>query len=156
MGDIKGKEASILTLTSSGASLTNGSGGAAGTDMDCRSGGNAAQHLRAQFELTCQWSTITGIVKDTVAAMLYLVPKLNGTNAPDVDTTAGSSAFPQPCFIDVFSCVKAPTSNTNMILVTNVVELSPKLYTAYVLNKSGQTISANWTLKVVPEMAQYT
>lgn len=155
-GNIKAKERSAITLTSTGSSLTNGSAGSAGTDLDVRTSGNAEQDFQGQFELTCQWATITSIVKDTVAAELYLVPKLDGTNAPDVDTTAGSSALPRAAFVDVFTCVKAPTANTNMRLVTNIVNLAPRLYTAYILNKSGQTISANWTLKAVTDQAQYT
>ena len=155
-GNIKAKERSAITLTSTGSSLLNGSAGSAGTDLDVRTSGNAEQDFQGQFELTCQWATITSIVKDTVAAELYLVPKLDGTNAPDVDTTAGSSALPRAAFVDVFTCVKAPTANTNMRLVTNIVNLAPRLYTAYILNKSGQTISANWTLKAVTDQAQYT
>lgn len=155
-GNIKAKERAAITLTSTGSSLTNGSAGSAGTDLDLRASGNAEQDFQGQFELTCQWATITSIVKDTVAAELYLVPKLDGTNAPDVDTTAGSSSLPRASFVDVFVCPKAPTANTNMRLITNIANLAPRLYTAYVINKSGQTISANWTLKAVTDQAQYT
>lgn len=156
MGNIFSKERAIITLTSTGASLTTGSAGDAATTLDARSGGNAAQDLQARLELVCQWATITGIVKGTVAAELYLLPALDGTNYPDVDVTSGASAIPYESFVGQFTCIKAPTANTNMRFVSGVIDLHPVLYKAYILNKSGQTIAVNWSLKVVPAQAQYT
>ncbi len=155
-GSIFAKERSIITLTSTGASLTNGSAGSAGTDLDVRSSGNAAEDFQSTLELKCQWGTVTGIVKGTVVAELYLVPKLDGTNAPDVDTTSGSSALPYESFAAVFTAIKAPTASTDMRFITGTVNLQPILYTAYIINTSGQTISSNWTLKIVPAQAQYS
>jgi hypothetical protein len=157
-GDLRAKERSIVTLTSSGGSLTNGSAGLgnATADFDARSSGNAPDDLQAQFELICQWATITSIAKDTVAADLYLIPVLDGTNVPAVDTTSGSSALPYAAFVGSFVCVKAPTANTDMRFVSPLITIAPRLYKAYILNKSGQTIAANWTLKVVSDQAQYT
>lgn len=158
-GNIKTKERSIITLTSTGASLTNGSAGSAGTDFDARSAGgtgNAEGDIEARFELTCQWATVTGITAGTIVAELFLVPKLDGTNLPDVDTTSGSSRLPAGAFAAAFDATKAPTANTNARFITPLLEIFPALYTAYILNRSGQTISANWTLKVVPSQAQYT
>jgi hypothetical protein len=40
--------------------------------------------------------------------------------------------------------------------VTAPFDLFPALYTVYILNRSGQTIAANWTLKILPCEAQYT
>lgn len=158
-GNFKTKERSIVTLTTTGASLTNGSAGAAGTALDLRSAGgtgNAEGDSRMRFELVCQWATITGITKGTRVAELYAVPKLDGTNAPDVDTTAGSSAIAFTCLADVIDASKAPTANTNMRFVSRIIDAFPALYDVYVLNRSGQTMSANWSLKVVPAQDQYT
>lgn len=158
-GDIKAKERSIITLTTTGASLTNGSAGAAGTSLDLRAAGgtgNADGDTRFRLELVCQWATITGIVKGTRIAEVYGVPKLDGTNAPDVDTTAGSSAIPFECFLDLLSAIKAPTANTNMRFVSRIIDAFPSLYDLYVLNRSGQTMAANWSLKAVPAKDQYT
>ena len=157
-GDIRAKERAIVTLTTTGASLTNSSAGLGNqtVDFDARSTGNAADDLQAQFELICQWATITSIVKDTTAADLYLIPVLDGTNVPDVDTTAGTSALPYTAFVGSFVCVKAPTANTNMRFITPVIDISPRLYKPYILNRAGQTITANWSLKVVSDQAQYT
>lgn len=157
-GDIRAKERSIVTLTTSGGSLTTGSAGAGnGTaDLDSRSGGNLDDDLQAQFEMVCQWATITSIVAGTVAAELYLVPKLDGTNLPTTDTTSGSSRLPYSCYAGVFECTKAPTANTDMRFVTGNIPINPMLYTPYILNRSGQTISANWSLKAVGVQGQYT
>ena len=157
-GDIRAKARGIVTLTTTGASLTNGSAGLGNqtADFDARSTGNSPDDLQAQFELVCQWATITSIVKDTVAAELYLVPVLDGTNVPDVDTTAGTSALPYAAYAGPFTCVKAPTANTNMRFVTPIIDVAPRLYKAYIMNRSGQTITANWSLKAVSDQGQYT
>lgn len=157
-GDIRAKERAIVTLTSTGASLTNGSAAVAnGTaDFDARSSGNAPDDFEAAFELIVQWATITGITVNTAVAELYLVPILDGTNLPDIDLTAGSSALPAPTFVGVFVATKAPTANTNARFVSGAVNFNPLLYRPYILNKSGQTMTANWTLKAVSVQAQYT
>lgn len=157
-GDIRAKERGMVTLTTTGASLTTGSAGVAnGTaDFDARSSGNFPDDLQAQFELVCQWATITSIVAGTIAAELYLVPLLDGTNLPDLDLTAGSSRLPYACYAGVFECQKAPAANTNMRFVTGNIAFNPLLLRPYLLNRSGQTISTNWSLKAVSVQAQYT
>jgi hypothetical protein len=157
-GDIRAKERSIVTLTTNGGSLTTGSAGAAnGTaDFDARSSGNFPDDLQAQFEFVCQWATITSIVAGTTAAELYLVPILDGTNLPDVDLTAGSSRIPYAAFVGVFECAKAPTANTNMRFISCNVVFNPTLMRPYIINRSGQTMSANWSLKAVSVQGQYT
>lgn len=157
-GDIRSKERAIVTLTSTGGSLTTGSAGAgnATANFDARSTGNAPDDLVAQFELVCQWATITSIVAGTIAAELYLLPVLDGTNAPDVDLTSGTSRLPSATFVGTFECTKAPTAATNMRFVSQPVYFNPLLYTPYVNNKSGQTMTANWSLKAVSAQGQYT
>lgn len=155
-GDLRAKERAAVTLTSAGASITSGSAAAAGTALDARSAGNAADDFQAVFELTVQWATITSIAAGTIIAELYLVPKLDGTNLPDVDVTAGSSVLPASTYAGVFTATKAPAPNTDAKFVSARVEFDPLLYNAYILNRSGQTMTANWTLKAVSVQAQYT
>lgn len=155
-GNILGKDTSIITLTSSGSSLTNLSGGSAGTDLDMRTSGNAAGYLRGRFELTCQWGTVTGITVNKVIAELYVLPKLDGTNLPQIDTTAGSSAFPPQCWFGNFTATKAPTASTDTKFVTREWDMPQELTTIYIRNVSGQTMSANWTLKFLGSHEQYT
>jgi hypothetical protein len=148
------KEQALVTLTSTGASLTTGSGAAAGTTLDARAAGNAADFFAALFELTAQWGTVTGIAAGTVIADLYLVPALDGTNYPDVDMTAGTSYIPFSMRVGSFVASKVPTASTNARFVSNSVDLLPVLYQAYIINRSGQTISVNWALKVAASAAQ--
>ena len=155
-GNIGSKATSGVTLVSSGSSLATGTAVAAATNLDARSAGNIDSDFQARFELVCQWATITSIVAGAIAAELYLLPILDGTNAPDVDTTSGTSRIQYSAFAGVFECPKAPTANTNMRFATGLISFDPMLYTPYVLNRSGQTISAAWTLKVFSSKGQYT
>ena len=157
-GDLRSKERAIITLTTTGASMTTGSAAVANAtaDFDARSSGNFPDDLQAQFELVCQWATITGIVAGTIAGELYLVPILDGTNLPDVDLTAGLSRLPFTTYVGAFECTKAPTAATNMRFVTGNVTFNPTLMRPYILNRSGQTISANWSIKAVSVQGQYT
>lgn len=158
-GELFWKERAIITLTSTGASLTNLSGGAAGTDLDVRALGNAADDESAVFELTCQWGIVTGIAAGTLLADLYLVPKMDGTNLPQIDLTAGASYIPFAFRVGSFVAAKVPTAATDTRFVTNALDaipVLPLLYTAHLINKSGQTISVNWILKVITAKRQYS
>jgi hypothetical protein len=155
-GDIRQKERAIVTLTTTGPSLTNGSAGGTSVDFDARFGGNAPDDMAAQFELTCQWATVTGIAAGTNVADLYLVPVLDGTNAPDVDLTAGTSKLPFAAYAGSFEAQKTPGANTNARFVSPLIQFNPLLYKAYIINRSGQAIAANWTLKFVSVQGQYT
>ena len=157
-GDLRAKERAIVTLTSTGASISSGSAAAANAtaDFDARSTGNFPDDLQAQFEFVCQWATITSIMAGTIAAELYLVPILDGANLPDVDLTAGTSRLPYSTYAGAFECTKAPVAATNMRFVTGNVTFNPALLRPYILNRSGQAISANWSLKAVSVQAQYT
>lgn len=157
-GDIRQKERAIVTLTSSGASIANGSAGIAnGTaSFDAKSGGNFGDDFAAQFELICQWATITGITAGTIVADLYLLPALDGTNYPDIDTTAGTSRLPYAAYAGSFEATKAPTANTNARFLSPVVTFNPLLFNPYIVNRSGQTMTSNWTLKAVGVQGQYT
>jgi hypothetical protein len=158
-GDIFSKERAIVTLTTAGSSLTNNSGGVANatSDLDCRNGSSVTpQDFEAIFEFIGQWSTVTGITNGTVVAELYLIPALDGTNFPDVDTTSGASNFPPATLVGLFTACKAPSSSTDMRFVSNPVNLQPLLYRPYIKNKSGQTLAANWTVKAVSVRTQYS
>ncbi len=157
-GDLRSKERAILTLTTAGASLTNGSAGVANAtaDLDARVAGNIEGDLQAQFELICQWASVGSIAAGTTVAELYLLPILDGTNAPDVDLTGGSSYLPAVALAGAFTATKAPTAATNARFVSNIVAFNPLLHRPYILNRSGQTISANWSLKAVGVQGKYT
>ncbi|WP_198116924.1 hypothetical protein [Massilia rhizosphaerae] len=110
----------------------------------------------ALFTLTAQWATVTGIAAGTTVADLYLVPAIDGSTFPDIDTTSGSSYVPFTMRVGSFVAPKAPSAGTNMTFQSNSVDLFPVLYNVYIINRSGQTMSANWTLKALAAAAQYT
>lgn len=152
MAEIIWKERAIIALTSTGASLTNASAAAVGTDLDVRASGNAAGEDSAIFQLTCQWSTVTGIAAGSIIADLYLLPKMDGTNLPQINLTVGSSYIPYTFKVGSFIAAKAPTSNTNAIFMTSPLDqipLLPLLYSPHIQNRSGQTIAVNWSLDVI-------
>lgn len=158
-GDIYRKIGTIATLEGNGGSTTTGTATEANdATLDTRSGGltGAVENAIYQCELVCQWATITSIVAGTVAAELYVVPSLDGTNYPDIDTTGGSSSIGPEHYVGHFTCTKAPVANTDMRFVSPRFSLDPNLHKAYILNRSGQTISAGWTLKVMSSRWQYT
>jgi hypothetical protein len=158
-GDLFLKEGTLATLEANGGSLTTLTAvDANDATLDLRAAGlsGAVQNVLFQLELVCQWATITSIVKDTVAVEAYAVPALDGTNYPDVDVTGGASALPPPTYLGNIVCVKAPTANTDMRFVSPLFSLPPFLYKVYLLNRSGQTISAGWTLKVMSARRQYS
>lgn len=146
-----------VTVTSTGASTTNLSATSAGT-VDLRSGGmtNLIEQLQAIAELTCQWATITGIADGTIVADCYFVPALDGTNYASIDSAAGASYIPSNYRVGSFVAAPAPTASTNYRFALAPFDLFPALYTVYILNRSGQTISANWTLKLLADAARYT
>jgi hypothetical protein len=162
-GDLFQKERAIVTLQdrTNTTALTNNSGAAAATaDLDARAAGNVAEDFLALFELFCRWGTISGILAGVAVAELYLVPLLDGTNLPDVDLTAGSSACPMSTLAGVFPCARQAVAATDMRFVSGPVLLFPALYRAYIINRSGQTITTtsgtSWQLRVVTARNQYT
>jgi hypothetical protein len=120
--------------------------------MSCVSGGNCAEAFTGQFALTCQWATVTGIAAGTDVADLYLVPSIDGTNFPAI----GTGVISPNHYVGSFICELAPTASTNMLFVSPEVDLLPRLYKAYIINQSGQTMSSSWSLTVVVDQGQYT
>jgi hypothetical protein len=153
-GSILQKEQSALILTSTGVSLTSGSAALAG-QLDVRAAGNAADQFLAAFSLTAQWATPPSGA-GTLIAELYLVPAIDGTNFPDIDLTGGASYIPFTMRAGSFVAAKTPGTSVNAVFQSNTVDLLPALYNVYVLNRSGQTMSANWILKALAAAAQYT
>ena len=146
------------TITSTGASTTQGTATSAGT-VDFRSGGTsgAVDAIAGYFELTSQWATTTSIVQGSPVADLYLVPAIDGTNFATIDSTSGASYISGNFYAGTFiNALAMPSTSTNYRFATPVVELFPSIYTVYIINRSGQTISVNWTLKFVTTEAQYT
>jgi hypothetical protein len=141
-------QSSINLANGNLGSASNGSAVAATTaDLDVRTAGNAALMTDFDFLLISQFATVTGIAANTVIADLFLLPKLDGTNLPQIDTTGGSSYIPPEFRVGSFRAAKVPVANTDTYYSITGVVLKPNLYTAYILNRAGQTQSANATLR---------
>jgi hypothetical protein len=161
-GELFAKERAIITLQdrTNTTAMTTGSAAAAAVDLDMRSGGNAAQDFLAAFELLCRWGTITNILAGVVAAELYLVPLVDGTDLPNVNLTAGASYLSAGALRGVFDVVAQAVTATDMRFAIDNIPLMPLLYRPYILNRSGQTMTTtsgtSWQLKVVTSREQYT
>ena len=159
-GNILWKEQGIVTLTTAlGALIQNGGGIANATaNLDCRTAGNAADMFTAGFELSVlQWSTITGIVAGTIVGDLYLVPSLDGTNVATVNIANAATDYISSNFrVGSFICPLTAVASTSYRFAILNVDLQPFLYTPYIINRSGQTFTANAVLKVVAAEDQYT
>ncbi len=83
---------------------------------------------------------------------LYLVPELDGSNFASVDTSTPN--LPQNCYVGSFWVALAQT--TAQIMTLEGVFIGPYTYKAYVLNLTGQQMSANWTLDAYGDQDQYT
>jgi hypothetical protein len=150
------KEVPIYTLsTSNAASLAAGAATTViGTTLDCRSSGaNSPEAAVAMFQLTASWNVTTGITVGTDIADLYLLPALDGTNYPAIGTSQVSPAQYVASFINPTTTVAV---STNILFTTPIVELFPTLYTAAIVNQSGQALNSSWILKVVTAQGNYT
>lgn len=156
-GSLRSQEGTVQTITSTGAAASTGSAILAG-QLDARSSGPAAlaDMFVALFSLTAAWTTVSGIAAGSNIADLYLVPAIDGVNFPDIDVTAGASYISPTMLAASFSAAKAPTSAVNALFQSAPVDLMPALYNVYILNRSGQTMSSGWALKVLAAAAQYT
>lgn len=156
MGAITLKSGTAASLTTTGSSMTNGSAALAAA-VDFRTGGttNLIEQLQAVVEVVCQWSTVTGIVAGTIVADVYFVPRNFADSADcDVDLTAGSSYIAPQYRVGSLTAPKAPTASTDATYQTAPFNLDPRKGKIYILNRSGQTISANWDATILAWAAQ--
>lgn len=109
---------------------------------------DGASFLDADFALMCQWATITSIENKTID--LYARDlNFDGT----ADAIAPTATFTHR-YIGSFR-ISAVAANTNQYMLVNARNV-PKDAEYYLINSSGQTISAGWTLKVTPRTVKPT
>ena len=144
MATIKALAGSSQTLEASGASVSNN---AVGTADDSNLDNTTELAFYYDFELNGGFGSSVTAGEDLD---LYLVPKVDGTNLADKDTS--TPLFQPSHYRGTFI---TPTNGTSARRMTiEAVPLGPYVYTAYVHNKSGQTLSSTWTLKAFPVKAQ--
>lgn len=101
----------------------------------------------AKFLLNCQWATVTSVANKVVAIHARPI-NVDGTSDPVAPSASRSRA------IGYFNCYAAAI-NTDYLFESDLCELpnlkSGQEYEFYLENLTGQTISAGWTLKIMPE-----
>jgi hypothetical protein len=103
---------------------------------------DGASFTDASFTLRCQWATITSIENKTID--LYARDlNIDSTN----DAIAPTATFTHR-YIGSFR-ISAVAANTDQYMHLRAYDV-PKEAEYYIINSSGQTISAGWTLKVTP------
>lgn len=134
------------TLEASGAAVANADWGTANDqDLDNTATGPLAPLW--DFELNCGFGAA---VAAGTSVHLYLVPKLDGTNAADIDAANDKAQFDH--LAGSFTTASAGTAARR--LTVQGVPLGPYKYTGYLFNESGQQISAAWALKAFPQFNQ--
>jgi hypothetical protein len=144
VADIKQKAGTVQTLEASGAAVSNGDWGTANdADLD----NTATLAFSYDFVLTCAFGSSVSADKDIT---LILVPKINGTDAADIDTA--NDKFQEDHYAGSFRTKTTGTSSRRMTI--QGVPVGPYKYTAYLFNESGVQISATWVLAAYPVLAQ--
>lgn len=136
MADLKLKVGTATTLANAnGGSLANNVNGAAAS-ADLANQTNLDEECALELSVTLGTNAAAG---DEVQC--FLVPLIDGTNLAEVD----SAYLNADHYVGSFWFVKVNTSAQRLTLTG--VRLQPILYRAYLFNRTGKTISANWTLK---------
>ena len=144
MADVKLKAGTPQVLEANGGSTANA---AVGTANDADFDNTTTLAMFADFELNAGFGSSVTAGEDLE---LYLVPKLDGTNAADVDTS--TPRFQPSHFAGMLITPTTETAARRMTV--SGVSVGPFKYTAYVWNRSGQTMSAGWTLTAYPVLVQ--
>jgi len=144
VADIKEKAGTAQTLEASGASTSNN---AVGTANDADLDNTATLAFSYDFELNGGFGSSVTAGEDLD---LYLVPKLDGTNAAAADTS--TPLFQPSHYAGTF--ITATNGTATRYMTIPGVAVGPYKYTAYLHNKSGQTLSSGWALKAYPVLAQ--
>lgn len=129
------------TLEASGASFANGAVVQA-NDASYGVVADGASYPDAEFVLKIQFSTVTSIENKVIG--LYARPlDIDGTS----DAPAPTATYAEK-YIGSFT-LQASAASTDQYLFIFAEGLPPKA-DYYLLNFSGQTASAGWSLKVTP------
>lgn len=147
-GNLTLKQATAVTLVSSGGTVTSAAAAAA----------NGAANITNSTTLAPIWSfrlvsaAASAPVQGTTVS-LYLVPLLDGSNAAGVDT---STPYFNPNYFAGNFVWPAASAATSQRMDIDGVPLSAYDYSAYIVNNLGQSMSSGWTLIGYPTESQYT
>lgn len=145
---IKFESGTSATLqNSSSSALSNNSQVACATTYDNGATGNLFFYgnLRLATGFTAA-PTIGNVVE------LYLTYALDGTNYPDVDTSSTPPTIAPDAWVGNFIVSKSQTGSQTIDL-TNI-PLKPYPLKAYLVNRTGQQMSAGFTVNIYPTREQ--
>ena len=150
---------SIFTVSSAVGTTPNNSSISLG-NIDCRSGGSTGlvEKFVLRAELITLWNVTTGMSVGGNAADLFLLPAIDGTNFPDFDATntpGSASGIGPNAYVGSFIFNKAPTASTAVRMVSQEIDLYPRLYQVFLTNRSGQT-NVTSQLRVVADQFQFS
>jgi hypothetical protein len=142
------KSYAVVNAQVTGTSLALAAGTAVATlTANLDNTANLAGLVSAELNTLFTSAPVAGTLID-----LYLVPALNGTNFGDVDTT--TPYIPSIYLVSSFVVVFARTATQRLQLLG--LAISPRLYKAYLWNRTAQQMVAGWTLDLYQEGGQYT
>lgn len=135
-----------LQLSGQGAALNNAAAVALAVVLDNRgvSGGPA---FFLNTELLTSQSGFGGNVAANSEIELYLVPSLDGTNFPVVDTAG--AVLPATSFVGSFITTvsgNAAAAASSVRIGLGSVPLMPLKYQGYIKNNTGQTLTSGWSV----------
>lgn len=128
------RSATPTTITASGSAVSNDAGDLSGVISNESDGDQFGD-----FELVATWSTAPN---SDALVEAYIVRTVDGTNYEDNNT----EGRPRSGFIGGY-IVDNVTSSQRLML--RGVPLPPRDFKVYLLNKTGQTMGAGWTHKIV-------
>jgi hypothetical protein len=147
MSIIKPIAGTHTAVTTSGASTANNVGvlgtGAIANSTNLDDGGNLV--------LVVGFGSAPAV---GAAIACYLIPKIDGSNYPDLDTASSPPTATPAYYIGSFTVVKAQTAAQRLGLNVPFIGLSAKDFEVYLVNTTAQTMSAGWTLDFYGEQLQ--
>ena len=145
-GDLKLKAGTLTTIAASGSAL------ATATRVDAGTLDNTSLLAPSVDLVLATGFTVAPTPGSGIVVGCYFVPRVDGVNSADVDTT--TPRFPSGTFAGNFVVTKSQTGTQYLTL--SGVPLSALVYDVYLDNEAGQQMAAAWSLKAQPTIAQYT
>jgi hypothetical protein len=147
MGTLKLLQGSSITCVSSGGSVSSTACAIANGASNFTNSTGLNFTINFRLEAACGSAPTQG-----ATVSLYLVPKLDGSNAAGVDTS--TPYINANYFAGNFAWPAASSASSQYMDITGI-QVSAYDYAPYIINNLGQTISSGWTLTAYPDQAQY-
>lgn len=128
-------------LSGQGAQIANGACLQVSGDF-YNNGVSGGPTFYANFELLASASGWGAAVQSNQPVNFFMVPSLDGSNFPNVDTA--NASIPTTYFRSAFITAKSGNQQDRMAI--EGVPLMPVRYRLYLINNTGQTLTSGWSL----------